>query len=349
MTPRHACRAFGPRDRFDLRAARPASARARASRLLASSRDESPRDALDGRLDGRRQPLAGDELLALDAVDDDPLRQPPSARESSTASPTPNACVDERKTRRGHRPPRRVEAVQRPRLGAGATASTTTASSAPSRRRSGASAPARSSSTSTPAGTRCARARRRRARRASSLRYAFPIPITTCRRSPPLDLERRGSGWRRRCRGRSCGSSARRARAARRRQSRVAADDVAQVVLDRELVLRGRRHDLRVEDRPLARRAGSGGRAARAAPRSRRSRRRRPARPATAGASGSSYTVDQPQRLVAGVHELDAPHDDAAERIRGTATRGPPRAPPPRASGESRSALSEKRASGPQR
>ena len=43
----------------------------------------------------------------------------------------------------------------------------------------------------------------------SSRRYGLPTPITTMPRSCPAPPSGRGSGWRRRCTGRSCGSPAR--------------------------------------------------------------------------------------------------------------------------------------------
>ncbi len=97
----------------------------------------------------------------------------------------------------------------------------------------------------------CAAARRPRRRPRRRRGSALPTPITIVRLTvaPPRG---RGSASRTRCTGRSCGSSARRARrSASSLEASVARDDVAQVVLDRELVLRGRRDDLRVEDRAL--------------------------------------------------------------------------------------------------
>src|SRR5581483_2615691 len=91
-------------------------------------------------------------------------------------------------------------------------------------------------------------------------------------------------------------------------------DDGAQVVLDRALVLRRRGNDLRVDDRPVpveavpvveeaARRladpeAGPGDRS-----------------DLDEGRIRLLVGVDQPQRLVARVHELDAANDDAPECV----------------------------------
>ena len=94
----------------------------------------------------------------------------------------------------------------------------------------------------------------------------------------------------------------------------VPVDDLAQVLLDRELVLRGRRDDLRVEDRAVGvelvavveeatRRLGR----AVADPGARLDLRRRRVR--------LLVLADQPQRLVAGVDELDAADDDAPEGV----------------------------------
>jgi len=91
-------------------------------------------------------------------------------------------------------------------------------------------------------------------------------------------------------------------------------DERVEVLLDRPLVLRGRRHDLRVEDGAVRAEAvavveNATRRLARAVPPTglrhdldRRLRRLLVLR-------------DQPQRLVAGVHELDGTHDDRAERV----------------------------------
>ena len=95
----------------------------------------------------------------------------------------------------------------------------------------------------------------------------------------------------------------------------MALDDRAQVLLDRELVLRGRRDDPGVEDRAVvvdlvavveqaARRLGGAvaDRRGAAAPRP-------PARPAPRSASMSR------ERLVGSLHELDRADDDALERV----------------------------------
>ena len=117
---------------------------------------------------------------------------------------------------------------------------------------------------------------------ASSPRQRLPMPIDDQR---AVDIERRGSASRRRCTGRSCGSPARSAaRSSSSSSSSVSLHDAAQVLLDRLLVLRGRRHDLRARAivpvvvelvavvEHAARRLGP-----------RRSRRRRAARPRRPG------------------------------------------------------------------
>ena len=63
------------------------------------------------------------------------------------------------------------------------------------------------------------------------------------------------------------------------------------------------------------RRSRSGGRAARAAPRCSRGRSPPRGTRSQRGASAGSPALDQTQRLVARVDELDAPHEDAAERV----------------------------------
>ena len=68
-------------------------------------------------------------------------------------------------------------------------------------------------------------------------------------------------------------------------------DDRAQVLLDRELVLRRRRDDPRVEDRAVVVDLVAVPAACRAAPRLRRNRRPRAASTSTAGSSGGSYAA----------------------------------------------------------
>ena len=83
----------------------------------------------------------------------------------------------------------------------------------------------------------------------------------------PSTRKRAGSASRTRCTGRGCGSSARSAAPARVRGSvKFSGTTLLEVLLDRALVLRRRRHDRASRIVP-SRRAGSGGRGARAAPR----------------------------------------------------------------------------------
>ena len=132
-------------------------------------------------------------------------------------------------------------------------------------------------------GTPCARARRPAA---SSPRQALPTPTT---RVSTARSRAAGSASRRRCRGRSCGSPARSGAAARVVERQVTLRRRPRRLCSiARLVLRGRRHDPRVEDRAVGVDARSGARAARAAPRSSRSRSPPAAPRSTAGGSGGS-------------------------------------------------------------
>jgi hypothetical protein len=123
-------------------------------------------------------------------------------------------------------------------------------------------------------------------------------------------------------------------------------DEVEQVLLDRGLVLRGRRHDHRVGDRAPSS-SCSGGRGSRGAPRWRRARRRR--RADLDGRDARALVGrDQPQRLVERVDGLERPDHDAAERVAHRWTQPTSAASACRSAG-SRSAFRVNRAAGPTR
>ena len=143
---------------------------------------------------------------------------------------------------------------------------------------------------------------------------AAPADSRRRRLSAPFDLAASGSGSRTRCRGRSCGSSARRGARARRRGRRASARR-RRAGLPRSSAgsaTSAARSSRRGSCR--RRRASSGGRGCRAAPRCSRSRRR-PRLDLDGRRVRLLVLRDQPQRLVGGVDELDAADDDAAERV----------------------------------
>ena len=284
----------------------------------------------------RAQPVAGARSA-----------RPRSRRRSSRAGSAPERAreldrLGERRTRGSRRARRPASGSAQRRRGGGPcpggapelTASTTITSSAPAQRVDQADRLALvHRRTRGPA--RAARAATARPA-ASSPRHALPTPMTSAlSRARPRAS---GSGSRTRCRGRSCGSPARSAwRSSSSSRSRLPARR------SRAGRPRSRAWFCEVGGTILASRIvpSSSSRVAvpehaRAAPRS--SRSRSPARGATstAGAVGRLVGVDQPQRLVERVEDLDRADDDAAERVAADRRRGPASAAASRASGESR-------------
>ena len=209
-------RALGAAEPLDLARRRPASARARASRLLEQLRHDAAR--LDGRhrrgelLPGARTPRPRSRRRARRSG------SRPSARASSID------LADAERVRRAAEDASRGRARRSRRSGAPSRARR------PTRPRPRAARGRLPPSASISRIGSCShdddldararvreRARRPRAPTPSSPRKALPTPRTTV--LTPAPRSGRGSASRTRCTGRSCGSSARRPRAARRRRA----------------------------------------------------------------------------------------------------------------------------------
>ena len=264
----------------------------------------------------RRRPPADREARPLDAVHDrGRAAGRPSARASSTASATPRPCV-ERQRGRGSSGSRRASMrCTVPAAAPDMTASASHTRSAPSQASSSDTGSALQQTTATPSGTRVRRNRGGEQAGGVVAALAAAHPDDSQSRLSRGRCPASGSGSSTRCRGRSCGSSARTGASSRssgtsseRSTTARRSSSIVPWFCDVGGMMSASRM---VPSRPSC----SGGRGCRAGPR---------VQPWPVPARGCDLERrhvrllvggDQPQRLVGGVHELDAAHDDAAERV----------------------------------